>query len=196
MFTTCVEYSIKKTDNRNFVKKDAFPMISLCNCVRTIVDDLSNEEMPELKAAEIYSNIKLRSSYQNINPTEIDDLEYEFYPTKEYERVIIWSAVFFILSIDFPDKAICIVYFKEKATYSSDAKHYFQLFEESLQNYNHEQKQDVQEQKPENILKCATTFFAAIKKKGDKLPLNDRRKFISNEIESREHEHELFYDIY
>lgn len=64
-----------------------------------------------------------------------------------------------------------------------------------MQNYNHEQKQDVQEQKPENILKCATTFFAAIKKKGDKLPLNDRRKFISNEIESREHEHELFYDI-
>lgn len=152
----------KKTDNRNFVKKEAFPMLSLCNCVRTIVDDLSNEEMPELKADEICSNIKLRSGYQNVNPTEVQDAEYDFYPTKEYERVIIWSAVYFILAIDFPDKVDCIAYFKEKATYDSWAQHYFNLFDDGLKKLESKQQQNKQEHTPEEILKLATTFFTAI----------------------------------
>lgn len=124
-----------ETEETERIKESSLPLTTLLNCMETILENLYDQDYPELSVNEIWDSLKLARgtlpSRQTLPSTL--DLEYDYHVNRWYEATVIFGAVYFVMALERPEMKDCLSAIKTRASCCSDTVPYFIVFEEEYE---------------------------------------------------------------
>lgn len=125
-----------ETEETERIKESSLPLTTLLNCMETILENLYEQDYPELSVNEIWDSLKLARGTQPSRQTWPGalDLEYDYHVNRWYEATVIFGAVFFVMALERPEMKDCLSAIKTRASCCSDTVPYFIVFEEEYED--------------------------------------------------------------
>ena len=117
------------------IKETSLPILTLFNCMETVLAGLNEKEYPELLVGEMWDSLRLKNqkpAAENRFIKFFDFNYYEYRVNRWYEATVIFGAVYYVMAFEHPDLRCCLSAIKNKAVYNPEAIPYFNIFEKEL----------------------------------------------------------------